>query len=589
VKIKCGNNSYSTNQDILKCVDISQVANYNCPSNFSKIAQTCSHTDPNSRYNNALAYSLYEEIIAEHANVHLSLGYNLIEFNESLLAEPGTVFMIKPDCHLPVTSFSPAGLGDAYTLDNMIMLPLAGSLMARLIVQPLEKRISTLKKYSAVGNYTITVNISNVYNASQFRSNSATIRVLDGIQGLTLGTQNSTCEINQPFFILSNVTQGSNIVYYWSINGVSVSNATSSSISYTFAQLGSNLIELIAQNEVSRRKTQLYVDVKTRLSGLAFYSGQQTQSTSKLGQPAQFLFKLAQGNGYKCDVSFGDGSALLSFYDLPYDLNNTLIPHAYANVEHSYAVSIHCDNSLNAASLTFNHYVQYEILDVRLAKNGAVANAAYSIEFMIGSSASSSLNLFLYVDGLLDTGLSLQSRDASTTPNQLYYKSTARMAQIAPLIHKIRILAYNYVSRIELNASFEVSYEIANARLSLSPASDSAIMQLDPALFYTYEYSYLRNFVVFQVSMSAGSNVNVRVFTGDEMNPRVPNIEMSQLGNWDNSAVFAKLNYTYANPGDFDVVVNVSNALGYVLFMQPIRIISRVDGLKLSLAESPVR
>ena len=589
MKIKCGNNSYSTNQDILKCVDISQVANYNCPSNFSKIAQTCSHTDPNSRYQNALAYSKYEEIIAEHSNVYLSLGYNLVEFNESLLAEPGTVFMIKPDCYLPITSYSPAGLSDAYTLDNINMLPLAGSLMARLIVQPLEKRISTFKKYTAVGNYTITVNISNVYNSSQFRTNSTTIQVLEGIQGLTLGTQNSTCEINQPFFILSNVTKGSNIVYYWLINGVSFANTTSSSISYTFTQLGSNLIELIAKNEVSRRKTQLYVEVKTRMSGLAFYSGQQTQSTSKLGQTAQFLFKLSQGNGYKCDVNFGDGSALLSFYDLPYDLNNTFIPHVYANIEQFYVVSIICDNSLNAVSLTFNHYVQYEILDVRLAKNGALANTAYSIEFIVASSASSSLNLYFYVDGLLDTGVSLQSRDTSTTPNQLYYKSTARTPQLSPLIHKIRVLAYNFVSRIELNTSFEISYEITNARLSLSPVSDSAIIQLNPAMLYTYEYSYLRNFILFQISMSAGSNINVKVYTGDEVNPKVPNIEINQLGNWDNSVVFGKLNYTYANPGDFNVVVNVSNALGYVLFMQSIRIISRVDGLELSLAESPVR
>lgn len=44
------------------------------------------------------------------------------------------------------------------------------------------------------------------------------------------------------------------------------------------------------------------------------------------------------------------------------------------------------------------------------------------------------------------------------------------------------------------------------------------------------------------------------------------------------------INYTYSNPGDYTIFVNISNVLGYASFTQAVRVISRVDSLIPGLA-----
>ncbi len=48
------------------------------------------------------------------------------------------------------------------------------------------------------------------------------------------------------------------------------------------------------------------------------------------------------------------------------------------------------------------------------------------------------------------------------------------------------------------------------------------------------------------------------------------------------------IKYAYRNPGDFQIKVNISNALSYFTFTQLIRIMSRVDDLIPGLVQTPI-
>ena len=149
----------------------------------------------------------------------------------------------------------------------------------------------------------------------------------------------------------------------------------------------------------------------------------------------------------------------------------------------------------------------------------------------------------------------------------------------------------NYVSTVQLNTTFEISSAIKNPTFSLTPTSDPTVLAINPALLFTYVFSINSNQLVFNIGMQSGSNVELKIFTGDESNPNVPNIQISTTGEWNNgvnNVLFGSKTYNYLNPGDYNIVVNISNAISYSIFTKSVSFISYVDGLTPSLAQNPV-
>ena len=141
----------------------------------------------------------------------------------------------------------------------------------------------------------------------------------------------------------------------------------------------------------------------------------------------------------------------------------------------------------------------------------------------------------------------------------------------------------NYVSTVELNTTFEISSPIVNPMFALSP----------PSAQNTYEYVLNGTEISFLFSMASGSNVKLTVYAGDDYQNlnKQPSIEISTIGDWNNginNKLYNVVKYTFKNPGDFGIVVNVSNALKYFILTSKIRIISRVDDLIPSLVSVPV-
>ena len=147
----------------------------------------------------------------------------------------------------------------------------------------------------------------------------------------------------------------------------------------------------------------------------------------------------------------------------------------------------------------------------------------------------------------------------------------------------------NYVSAVSLNTTFEISSPIVNPTFSITPTSDARIAS-SPA--YTYQFTYNANTISFTISMQSGSNVNIQIFTGEEVaSTSAPSINIDTTGDWNNginNVNYNTITYTYINPGDFDIKVNISNYMNYFTFVQHITIISKVDDLVPGLMNSPV-
>jgi hypothetical protein len=326
--------------------------------------------------------------------------------------------------------------------------------------------------------------------------------------------------------------------------------------------------------------TTFFNSTLTPITGLSFYSGNSIKSASVVGRAADFLFTLSTGSFYTCTVDFGDGSNIITFQDQPYNLNNSFVNHTFSkNQEAIYQVHIFCASILNNQSLYVEHYTQYELNGLQLMKTDAYVNTVFSIDFMI-LSGSGPYFFESTVNSLVDTGVSKDFLN-SIAP-VIIFRGSLRNPQPVPLVLNVFINMSNYVSNAKLNTTFEISSLIVNPTFSIQPIAPS----------YTYEFVYNSNQFSFLIGTDLGSNVKVTIFTGDESPYSTrANIMVSTIGDWNNgvnNVNYGVIKYTYSNPGDFDIIANVSNSFNYFIFSQKITIISRVDDLIPRLVQSPV-
>ena len=289
--------------------------------------------------------------------------------------------------------------------------------MARVIVQPIAKTISTFKQYTTPGTFNVQVSVNNAH-LSGIANNSFTVVAAIPITGLTFNAAGGFCPLNLPCSIASSITTGSGVNYFWTVGNTTM-NTTLTTITQTFTAIGLYPITLFAINLVSNQTYTLSIQVSDRITGLSFYAGLTSQSASVIGQNAMFLFSLTSGSRYTCVVDYGDSSGLVSFQDLPYNLNGTYIQHMYSeNTEQMYTVSINCSNYLNSQMLSFNHHIQNVLSGLALIANGTTLNTAYSIDFMV-SSGSTPYSVVCLIDGILDSGV---SKDVTSVSPAIIYR-----------------------------------------------------------------------------------------------------------------------------------------------------------------------
>ena len=302
---------------------------------------------------------------------------------------------------------------------------------------------------------------------------------------------------------------------------------------------------------------------------MSFCSGSycsNNQSYSGVNQSAQFLFQLKTGRDYTCSVDFGDfQNATITF---PTVLNGSYVPHVYKK-EGTYSVFIFCSNYFNNQSYAIQHSVQYMITGLQLTSYGVLKNTPYSIRFSLNT--GSNVIIKFYFNGTIDSGM---------TYNQLSKIGASSWHNGEPsAIYPIQIIAWNFVSNVTLNDTFQISATMTNPTFLIMTPINAPDLYLFSSPIY------------FKIDMSTGSNVQIKLTTVSTRLTTIgynsTNIIYNNLirGDWKSSLIIP-YNYTY--PGYYNVSLTISNALSSFNFTRSIRVMSSCGDLIPFLQKKPV-
>ena len=425
----CSTGEYSSNKDF-KCTPYVSTSLYDCTAKYMESKSTCSDIDVSQRYVNITAVNL--SMTSFYA---VQSGYNIIQ-PVNLLAQPGYVLALRlQNAQVAIDTNASTAVSDAYFRFNAgfkfygLYSNQNQRVMARVFVQPVTRTISTFKRYSAPGNYTINVKLTNNLINLAAKSNNTQVSVFYPITSVSIKTD--FCELNLPCNLTCKVkscdpsslacidVSSSNIAYFWTLDGHTF-NTTSPVVSYTFTMRGVYPVTVLVMNQISNGSNSKKIPISSEITGLSFYAGKSIQSASIVGKVASFLFSIATGSFYTCSIDFGDDTQIITITDRPYNLNNTFIKHVYANaIEAMYKVYINCSNSDNSTSLLFDHYAQYELTGLALVKYGTLVNTAYSVDFMVSSGSAPFYLEARINNGVNDTGV---SKDIGSNPPVTIYR-----------------------------------------------------------------------------------------------------------------------------------------------------------------------
>ena len=270
VKASCFSSSqYPRNEDYTCSADPTS-AKYNCTQQMTKNKQTCSDIDPSLRFNSDLLVAGYQ-FTASFGPFNLVQGYNLIDLGSPLL-NTGSLLVIQPSLPNQLALDLDSSLTDYYSDGvNPNLVPIGKRVIARAIVEPLNKVISAFKSYSTNGSHTLTVTIVNNDMSGPGVTSTTSINIQQGIEGLTFAPELGTCLLTVPCNLISSVTAGTNITYEWYIENTNITTKNQS-VTYTFMQMPTKAVVLMARNQISSRYVRLSVltgagNMTTNISG----------------------------------------------------------------------------------------------------------------------------------------------------------------------------------------------------------------------------------------------------------------------------------------------------------------------------------
>lgn len=544
---------------------------YTCSgSNFSRSNGNCALVSKATRFNSYLTASSFTNVTIAQASVTLNQGYNLITASnlgipDYKLQTGQLIFIEFVTGQVAVDTSGNGVLTDYMFQSGGFSAIKSGSvwrLYVNVIVSPLSKELSTFRNYTSAGVYSVSATVKNILSPSNTLTVSQSVTVQKVITSLSVTAgAGSVCFTALPCSISATST-GSDIFYYnWTISGNGTTNVTTSTtanILYQFKDAGTFTIVVFACNNVSSAYANVTVTALDKIDGLSFKSGTLANSSSIVGQNAQFLFILMVGQLYSCLTDFGDGSTM-NITDAVASPNNTKISHLYSQ-ERAYNVSINCSSPVNSLSLSFTHFVQYPLTGLQLSQNGTTIGNAYRVGFSLQSGSVPNV-LSFYFDGSLDSGVAYSN---------LVGQSSSHAAEFTPTIHYIYIYMSNYVSTISLNGTYQISTSIVKPSFNLTPVANISS--------YTYLFPMTLTFLV---SMASGSNVRIDMNMDSLNQPSTLSnltVSVQTTGAWVSYSTYS-IPYVYENPGHFTINANISNSLNLYTFNQAVVLMTKVDDL----------
>jgi len=557
----------------------------NCSSSiFSSVFKYCSNSKFLNRFSNlsSIRWNIENQI----SSLNVSAGYN--SFNSSnvgfanIQINNGWMLGIE----IPSGSFASIGIDSSVTSNedyeitspsiasstlSGTMVSINSSLKYKLMVRALIVKtsvISSFRAYPSSGTYAITATLSNTLIPGTPITVTKNVQIIQGITNLTI-TSPPMCERNVPCTLSSNVATGSSISYNWSF--VDANETTSAtSLSYIFTTFGVRLQYLVASLFLNCVPASVRIDSKNitiseNITGLTFCQGKFCSiliSASIIGKEANFNLMMQTGRDYTCLIDFGDSQKLM--IDHTTVLNGSSVGHKYSNSEGVYTVVITCSNFLSSQTYQVQHHVQYEITNIQLIKKGAFLNTQYKVQFLLGTGTNAQVTFRF--NNSLDYEMTYVESKKMGIGSERYADTIA--------FYPVNILAWNYVSSISFNDSFQISTGIGVPLLNIAPLLQST----------TNAYPFETN-LSFTIDITFGSNINYFLYTGEESSLKTQPINGSTKGIWTSPITISK-NYKY--PGNYNVTLILSNSLGEVSITKLVKVMTSVEGLCARVQTTPV-
>ncbi|CAF1178747.1 unnamed protein product [Adineta steineri] len=409
--------------------------------------------------------------------------------------------------------------------------------------------------YYATGNYNITSSITQ--NNVTSLSASTILPVVDGIDWIEIVAP-ATSNINIMLSFVANVypSTATATLFIWYINGNNTYNSTTNMMNVSFPIIGTYIIAAQAQNLLSHAYNTTTIILQDTITNFTLVGANVSNvSISQPSDVARFQIKMATGSNYACQINFDTTQTTTSVYYY----TSGYIPGSYVTHQYLlpgvYNIFASCVNSVNNATYSLTHYVQYPITGVQLQQRGVVKDTSFRINITFTQGTSPQFRIL--IDGAqVNYTYNTQNNLIQTTPFSGSSGSTN---------YSVDIYAWNYISSVYVSDTFYVVSLITNPQIR---ASTTNILFPGPILF---EYT-----------MDSGSNTNVTfTFSDTVLNSPVTCLYSGDYitGVWSSCS---GTNHTFAIPGTLTIVATFTNAVSTAIKYLTVTLSTSVKNIQLS-------
>ena len=217
--------------------------------------------------------------------------------------------------------------------------------------------------YSAIGEYLITVNASNLASSLAIDYMAIVEVPLSGCV-LTVEHPNRDIEVNETVSIQLTCDQGTNPLYVCDLDDGNVVTTTSPPIPKSYAVWRFYNINCTINNNVSRVNVSQTIQVHKPVDDLTGFCV--TTTPTNLTDPVAFVLNITTGTDFNCTWTWQDGTTSETSWE---DLGD-LVYHQYASVG-AYSVIVNCTNRLYNTTVGVEAIVQKPITSFVLTDPGS--------------------------------------------------------------------------------------------------------------------------------------------------------------------------------------------------------------------------
>ncbi|XP_022088538.1 uncharacterized protein LOC110978115 isoform X2 [Acanthaster planci] len=387
--------------------------------------------------------------------------------------------------------------------------------------------------YAAIGYYNVTVNVSNV--VSWMMSEAIIIELQERVTSVQVTASNNL--ILHPVKASVTIGAGNKVWYDYNFGDLfNVSGRPNTSYFHSYSLPNTYTITVQAYNNVSEEMAVTTIQIDTSITGTVLY----LTSPHIRAHVLEAMCVANNGSSVTMTFDWGDGAVSEPFVGI-YDGKGSYYTgtHTYAS-EGTFNITCYVENPW-ADAVGFHEVIVQEAI-VGLTFEPEVAVKGEIFEFKVAPFVGDSRDVLFYWD--YDDGFQFTT-DAFT--HQYVYRDAG--------LYKVTVRAENLVSQFSTTQDLYVQEHVEGLRLLVEVPP---VMPSQPSLI-AWDIEY-------------GTEVLYSVNMGDGTEPQV--FEQTNVGKmW-------SLDYTYSEPGSYQIIVRASNKLNSLNVSTVAHVEYPIEGLR---------